>query len=538
MLSRQLRQWAGLMDEAMLLIDPKGLIIETSAAAALLFRRPRKELNGNSLFDFIVGPSSKTQDFFNLCTKSKQFIPGALTFRVSDQLIPCRIDGTLGTEEVGERPVLILRLRPKVHADLGFELLNREQHIQRLAQEIEMRTQAQQALAAERERFKVTLHSIGDGVVTTDQDARVTYLNPIAEALTGWSSGEASGMPLTSIFRIVNEDTRLPVENPVYRALREGVIVGLANHTILVDRQGSEKAIDDCAAPITTDAGKVLGAVLVFRDVSTKRSREHALILSHTELKSRVTERAEELEQANATLRKHQAKLVAANAELEQFAYITAHDLQEPIRMIGAYVQLINERAAQILDLRCGQYLETVLTNTRRMQNMVKSILDYSSLGRDNQQFMDVDLNAALQESLELLSTRIQESGAIIHHGELPIVMGAHSQIVRLFQNLLSNAIKFRREETPHIRIGASRENDCWKFTVSDNGIGINPEHTRRLFHLFVRLHPHSRYPGVGIGLASCKKIVELHGGTIRFDSEYGKGTTFTFTLGGNPGLV
>lgn len=519
------------MDEAMFLITQDGTVMECNTAAADLLCRSRKELKGSQLQECIVGSPSKTQAFFAMCARSKQFIPGALTFLSGDKPLPCRIDGALGSEDLRETPLLILRLRSKTSADHGFELLNREQHIERLAREIKLRTQTQRALAAEHERFKVTLHSIGDGVVTTDSDALVTYLNPVAEKLTGWSSDEAAGEPLTTVFRIVNEDTLQPVENPVFRALREGVIVGLANHTILIDRNGRERAIDDSAAPIRAENGDILGAVLVFRDVSTKRSEEHALIVSHSQLETMVSERASELEQANAFLRRHQAKLVAANAELEQFAYITAHDLQEPIRMIGAYVQLISEQARPLLGARHQQYLETVSTNAQRMQHMVRSILDYSSLGRDEHRFVDVDLSAAVAEAVEILTERIQASGAVVEYGELPTIVGAHPHIVRLFQNLMSNALKFRSEDPPHIRIASTRKDDRYEISLSDNGIGINAEHARRLFQLFVRLHPQSRYPGVGIGLASCKKIVERHGGTIWFESTCGKGTTFRFTL-------
>ncbi|MBA3707797.1 MAG: PAS domain-containing protein [Planctomycetes bacterium] len=231
------------------------------------------------------------------------------------------------------------------------------------------------------------------------------------------------------------------------------------------------------------------------------------------------------------SLRVYADDLKRSNAELEQFAYIAAHDLQEPVRMIISYLQLIERNSGSLLDAKSKGYMDSVTTSAIRMRQMVTAILEYSCIGKEGVQPSRVSTNTALQAALSNLNGQISASQASIESSELPNVLGIESQIVRLFQNLISNAIKFQPAEPPRIKIAAARDGDIWDFSVEDNGIGIDPQHGRKLFGIFQRLHPKDQYPGTGIGLSACKKIVEQHHGRIWFEPREHGGTTFRFTL-------
>jgi signal transduction histidine kinase len=224
-------------------------------------------------------------------------------------------------------------------------------------------------------------------------------------------------------------------------------------------------------------------------------------------------------------------ELARSNQELEQFAYIAAHDLQEPLRMIVSYSQMLERRLRPQLDAKNREFLTFVSASAERMQSMVRSILAYSRIGKESTSIAEVDTEEALREAVALLGDKPVAAGATIASSGLPRVTGSRVQLVRLFQNLLSNAIKFRSERPLAVRVLAERDHGNWRFSVNDNGIGIPAEAGDKLFGLFQRLHSLEEYPGEGIGLASCKKIVEQHGGRIWFDSVVGEGTTFRFTL-------
>jgi light-regulated signal transduction histidine kinase (bacteriophytochrome) len=223
--------------------------------------------------------------------------------------------------------------------------------------------------------------------------------------------------------------------------------------------------------------------------------------------------------------------LKRSNAELEQFAYVASHDLQEPLRGIAGFAQLIQHRYQGQLDSRADEYITHIVDGTQRMQTLINDLLAYSRIGRRGEPIQVIEAEAALQASLENLNLAIQEYGASITSEGLPTVQADPTQLIQLFQNLIGNALKFRAERTPHIHIGATAAGDFWQFSVHDNGIGIEPQYFERIFQVFQRLHTRREYKGTGIGLAICKKIVERNGGRIWVESEVGQGTTFYFTL-------
>jgi PAS domain S-box-containing protein len=238
--------------------------------------------------------------------------------------------------------------------------------------------------------------------------------------------------------------------------------------------------------------------------------------------------------QAGEALRLRTAELERSNAALEEFAYVASHDLQEPLRGISGCIQLLRGRYQGRLDPDADEFIRHSVENVERMQQLILGLLEYSRVSRKGQTFALVDCNEAMTGALRNLETAIGESGARIEVSALPSVEGDRAQLTQLFQNLVGNAIKFRGREAPVVVVGASRlARGAWEFTVKDNGIGLEKRHAERIFGMFQRLHSRQLYPGTGIGLAICKCIVERHGGSIRVESELGKGATFRFTLSG-----
>ncbi len=359
---------------------------------------------------------------------------------------------------------------------------------------------------ASRDLLHTTLTSIGDGVIATDESGRVTFMNGVAEKLSGWKQAEAEGQSLQSVFSIVNEETRQPADNPALRALREGVISGLANHTVLISRDGVELPIDDSAGPIRDPQGKVIGAVLVFRDISERHRSE---------------QQRQRLNQ----------ELLRTNQDLRQFAYAASHDLKEPLRTVATCLQLARKKYIGQVDGEAEQLIDLAVAGARRMHDLVEALLDYSQAGEVAEPAIEpVRADGVVRDAITNLQSAITETHALISLGQLPVVTANPLHLAQVFQNLIGNALKYRSEQPPRIKVTGLEQDKQWVFTVEDNGIGIQPEYQAQIFGIFKRLHGHE-YPGTGIGLAICKKIVERHGGSIWVESEVGKGSRFSFTL-------
>jgi len=236
-------------------------------------------------------------------------------------------------------------------------------------------------------------------------------------------------------------------------------------------------------------------------------------------------------QQAEKDLAKKADELARSNADLEQFAYVASHDLQEPLRMVAAYTQLLSERYRGKLDGDADKFIGYASEGALRMQVLIQDLLAFSRVGRKEGALTNLDCKEVLQEVRQTLAAAMQESGAVIIPSNLPSVWADRTQMAQLFQNLIGNAIKFRGKEAPVISVQAEKENDHWLFRVADNGIGIAPEYAENIFVVFQRLHARTEYPGNGIGLAICKKIVERYGGRIWVESQPGSGSTFKFTI-------
>ncbi len=260
-----------------------------------------------------------------------------------------------------------------------------------------------------------------------------------------------------------------------------------------------------------------------------KRSREIQDL--NFELEKKVKERTETLLRREATLEKQNKKLQNQNKELEQFTYIASHDLQEPLRSLISFSELLEKEFAGKLGENGEFYINFISKSSKRMQLLVKGLLDYSRIGREKK-LVEIDCNQIMKDVLSDMIITIEESNAEITVSDLPHLKGYETEIRQLFQNLVSNALKFRKKDVaPKIKIFAQKKEDDWLFSVQDNGIGIEENNKQKLFVIFKRFNNREEYEGTGIGLAHCKKIVELHGGTIWADSKFGEGSTFHFTI-------
>ena len=238
-----------------------------------------------------------------------------------------------------------------------------------------------------------------------------------------------------------------------------------------------------------------------------------------------------ELRRQEELLKRQAADLARSNAELEQFAYVASHDLQEPLRMVASFTQLLARRYSGRLDAKADEYIGYAVDGAKRMQQLIADLLALSRVGTRGGEFRDAPLEDVLSDVMLNLGPAIQDSGAAVTHDPLPAVVADRGQMVQLLQNLMGNAVKFRGAQPPRVHISAVEAEAGWTISVSDNGIGIAPEHAERVFQIFQRLHTRDQYPGTGIGLAVCRKIAERHGGKIWLDSAPGAGTTFHFTL-------
>jgi len=364
-----------------------------------------------------------------------------------------------------------------------------------------------QALLESEERVRTLLDSTAEGIYGIDHEARCTFCNRAALKMLGYQTeDEVLGKNMHQLVHHTQADgSPQPQETcRLLTTLRDGQSLFVEDQ-VLWRADGTSFPADMASFPIRR-GGTINGAVISFHDISERK-------------------------QAQQVLTKKTEDLARSNAELEQFAYVASHDLQEPLRMVGSYTQLLARRYKGKLDQDADEFIAFAVDGANRMQRLINDLLTFSRVGTRGKPFEAVDCNALLKDVLDNLQLSIAESGTTVTSDELPTLMADDTQLTQLFQNLIGNAIKFHGEQMPHIHISARRQGDNWIFSVRDNGIGIAPEFFERIFVIFQRLHGRDEYPGTGIGLSVCKRIVERHGGHIWVESEPGKGSVFYFTL-------
>ena len=410
------------------------------------------------------------------------------------------------------------------------------------------------------ERFVVTLKSIGDGVIATDTEGRITLMNDMAQELTGWKIDEAAERPSHEILNIINEATRNPIEDPVANVLHSGNIVGLGNHSVLIAKDGTERAIADSGASIKGSDGTTIGVVLVFRDVTEQRKVEkerEVLIHDFAETNKSLEQQAKELDEvreatmniaydldmalteaakSNDKLEELTHKLERSNKDLQDFAYIVSHDLKAPVRKVAMFGELLTESLAGKLDEDEQENFEFMIEGATRMQQLIDALLTYSRVQTRAKPQQQVDLNEVVLDLRDMeLALPLEEAGGVIEVPEpLPTVHADSSQMHQLMQNLIGNGLKYYHEGVPPvITVRGKEDGNMVRIEVQDNGIGIDKEHYEKVFRMFQRLHTDDEYEGTGVGLAVCKKIVERHGGEIGVVSTPGEGSRFWFTMQG-----
>jgi hypothetical protein len=266
-----------------------------------------------------------------------------------------------------------------------------------------------------------------------------------------------------------------------------------------------------------------------------------SVAIENARLYEQARQEIAERKRAEAELERYAQELERSNRELQQFAYVASHDLQEPLRMVTSYLQLLEKRYQGQLDADADEFIHFAVDGAAHMRELIRGLLAYSRVGTRGAPLERTACQGVLARVLDNLKLAIEESGATVTHDPLPAVMADPTQLARLFQNLIDNALKFRSDRSPQIHVGAEylpprqgeegRGEGHWRFSVRDNGIGMEPQYAERIFVIFQRLHTREEYPGTGIGLALCKRIVERHGGRIWVESQPGEGSTFYFTI-------
>jgi PAS domain S-box-containing protein len=375
--------------------------------------------------------------------------------------------------------------------------------------DISVRKSAETHLAQMEGRYRGLLEAAPDAMVVVNPGGDIVLLNVQAEKQFGYGRDELVGQKVKNIIpegfaeRIIADGTRSAAE-----ALAQQIGTGI--ELVARRKDGSAFPIEIMLSPLESPDGILVTAAI--RDISVRQAAEADLLQKIDELN-------------------------VSNEELGKFAYIASHDLQEPLRMVASYTQLLSRRYKGKLDAEADEFIAFAVDGANRMQRLIQDLLSYSRVGTKGQELLDTSSEEALQRALVNLRSAVEESGAQVTHDPLPTVLADGTQLIQLFQNLIGNAIKYQKPGVPRVHISAVRNGaKQWTFSVKDNGLGIEPQYFEKIFGMFQRLHKREEFAGTGIGLAICKKIAERHGSTISVESEPGQGSTFRFALEGVKG--
>ena len=350
-------------------------------------------------------------------------------------------------------------------------------------------------------RLAAIVECADDAITTVTRDGVITEWNGGAERLFGYTAQEAVGQPVTIVAPGDREHDGLELIRRTVSARRT-----VRAETVRKRKDGTAVDVAVSLSPLFDAAGQVGEVAGITRDIT---ARKHA----------------------DQVLAERTAQLEASNAELEQFAYVASHDLQEPLRKVRSFCQLLAQQYQGRLDGDADDYIGYIVDGATRMQQLINDLLAYSRAGRAPEATAEVDCDQLMQQVRLDLAAAIEETGAEVVSGALPTVWGIRPLLLQLLENLVGNAVKFHGSPPPRVEVSAARRDGMWEFAVADNGIGIEPQYADRIFAVFQRLHTRDEYPGTGIGLALCQKIVQLHGGTIWLDSRLGAGSTFRWTI-------
>jgi PAS domain S-box-containing protein len=487
-LARMEGRYRGLLEaapDAMVVVNPGGEIVLLNVQAEKQFGYRRDELVGQ---------------------KVKNIIPEGFAERlVADAL---RTTAEALAQQIGTG--IELTGRRKNGSDFPIELMLSPLEsaegilVTAAIRDISVRKEAEKHLARMEGRYRGLLEAAPDAMVVVNPGGEIVLLNVQAEKQFGYSRDELVGQKVKNIIpegfaeRLVADALR-SAEDALAQQIGTGIELTARR------KNGSNFPIELMLSPLESAEGILVTAAI--RDITTRKKAEANLL-----------DKVKELNRSNE--------------ELGQFAYIASHDLQEPLRMVASYTQLLSRRYKGKLDADADEFIAFAVDGASRMQRLIQDLLTYSRVGTKGQDLLDVSSEEALQQALINLRSAIEDSGALVTHDPLPAVLADEMQLIQLFQNLVGNAIKYQSPGIPKVHISAVRNGSKkWTFSVKDNGLGIEPQYFEKIFGMFQRLHKREEFAGTGIGLAICKKIVERHGGNISVESEPGHGSTFRFAL-------
>ncbi len=470
----------GVQDYAIFMLDPRGKVVSWNAGAERIKGYTAEQIIGRNFSCFFP------REDINRGKPEEVLRTAAVSGRHEEHGMRVRKDGSQFLASVS-----FTALRDRAGNLRGFSEISRDL------------SEIKESGA----KYRGLLEAAPDGMVVVNQDGEIVLLNVQAEKQFGYRRDELLGQKVKTLIpegfaeRLVADGLRSPAE-----ALAQQIGTGIE----LIGRRkdGTEFPIELMLSPLESAEGLLVTAAV--RDISIRRDAE-------THLKRTVEE------------------LKRSNEELGQFAYVASHDLQEPLRMMASYMQLLSKRYKGKLDSDADEFIAFAVDGATRMQRVIHDLLVYSRVGTRGMELLETSSEEALRVALMNLCAATKESGAVVTHDPLPTVLADEMQLIQLFQNLVGNAIKYHGPEIPKVHISAARDGSGrWRFSVQDNGLGIDSQYFEKIFGLFQRLHKREEFSGAGIGLAICKKIVERHGGSITVESQLGIGSIFHFSLAGS----
>lgn len=492
--------------DAMVIVDRKGEIVLINAQTEKLFGYKREELLGQSV-DLLL--PKRFQDGHAASREHYFTNPHPRPMGVGLELYGRRKNGSEFPVEISLSP---LETEDGLLVSSAIrDITDRKQAeaaLRRAKDELEQRVVERTAeLARQTTILQCIIDNISEGLIVANEEGQFLVFNPAAEQILGLGKLDIMPDEWSEQYGIFYPDTITPTppaELPLARAIQ-----GKAADEIELFIRNAKRPdgifISANGRPLKDERDQLMGGVVVFRDITRRKQSEQEL-------------------------RRLNEELIGSNKELEQFAYVASHDLQEPLRTVTNYVQLLTRKYQGHLDEKADKYIGYIVDGADRMSALIQDLLTYSRVNARVQNIEPTDSQATLRRTLDNLKVTIKEADAVVTHDSLPTLMATGSLLGQVFQNLISNAIKFRSEKPPCIHISVRQKANEWIFCIEDNGIGIDPEFAERIFVIFQRLHTRREYPGTGIGLAVCKKIVESHGGRIWVESQPGRGSKFYFT--------
>jgi PAS domain S-box-containing protein len=508
--TEEFARFANLLSEPMLLVSSRGRLWAANHVAKHEFLTGRHVAGDDMLAELVEDAPEKILGYLKLCSRSSHPLPGSLSFRHAPAMIECRCSGvSFRARDTDGDPLVLLRFVSKATSVNNFVALNRR--IAQLSNEVALRLQAQRAALEQGELLRVTLASIGDAVITTDSRGDITFMNPVAEAHTQCPLELALGCPIEEVFVIRDEEHGRPVDNPVRRVLREGRIVALANHTVLVSRLGVILPIEDTAAPIKVSNGELLGVVLVFHEVAARRRLERNLI-----------------KQAEA--------LREADRRKDEFLATLAHELRNPLAALTAASHLLAKSSQKPHLAELAR--DALQRQVAHMAHLLDALLDVARITHGRVHLtkeyicLQTCIDAALETINPLLATKPHELRVELPQ-ESPRLHADRVRVTQILVNLLTNAIKYTAAGG-RVRLRVEVEGAEVVISVQDTGIGIPPEELDRVFEMFSQAQAamHRSDGGLGIGLSLVRSLVQLHGGTVYAHSAgIGQGSEFIVRL-------